>query len=473
MRTALSLAREQFGDNLPMHFVLPGGVFSQGPGLGGPGPYQPNPNPNPFNPLAGGGGGGGGAYGGLNQQSNPGGQVFNPGLQGPNIGSFVGQSPSGGTIFNTGVYTLFDPVNDILTDVQEEVTRGLFTGNTGSLVTMFTSSLLTAGQKTYYQEICSVGDPGLTNDGVSELSIAYGHFAGSGSVDLTGNLNNDTPTRGIYSQYAQLLLPPADRKFTFDGTDSDSIYVLNFNRSKFRERIDAGNFELTLARLSGSIGADAVANNEHTGSNVKLSGGSEYIQIVDDSSANDPTVGQFGPIYNLVSGTLDNTTQGQVIHNESDPVHYGLLYPHLGIAVLNAEKLDVDISSGGLNFNSVTGSQIQGDNAMKLFTSLSSSNDLTPANFNGGIQARSMERVKATYYFVRARNAEYNYSNNKSFVTGSGELAYSTFADNPQVYITTVGMYNTNLELLAVAKLSQPILKNFTREALIKVKLNY
>jgi hypothetical protein len=84
-----------------------------------------------------------------------------------------------------------------------------------------------------------------------------------------------------------------------------------------------------------------------------------------------------------------------------------------------------------------------------------------------------MERVKATYYFVRARNAEFNYSNNKSFTTGSGELLYSTFADNPQVYITTVGLYNTSLELLAVAKLSQPILKNFTREALIKVKLNY
>jgi hypothetical protein len=84
-----------------------------------------------------------------------------------------------------------------------------------------------------------------------------------------------------------------------------------------------------------------------------------------------------------------------------------------------------------------------------------------------------MERVKATYYFVRARNAEYNYSNNKSFTTGSGELTYATFADNPQVYITTVGLYNSSLELLAVAKLSQPILKNFTREALIKVKLNY
>ena len=445
MRTALSLAREQFGNNMPMHFVLPGyggGVAQAGAGA---------TNAVPGGPL-------------------------NTNLATPQfLGTFTGAGgtlPGGTGIYSTGIYTAFDPANDILTDVQEEVTRGLFANNTGSLVSMFTSSLLTATQKTYYQEIFSTGDPADTNDANSELSIAYGHFGGSGSRDLTGNLNNDTPTRGIYSQYSQLLLDPGDRRFTFDGVDSDSIYVLNFNRSRFRERLDAGNFELTLARLSGSLGSDTT-NAEHTGSNVKLSGDSRYIQIVDDSSANNPTVGQFGPIYNLVSGTLDNTTQGQVIHNSTDPVVYGLIYPHLGIAILNAEKLDLDIDSGGVNFNSVTGSQVQGENAMKLFKSLSGSNAITPVNFNGGIQARSMERVKATYYFVRARNAEYNYSNNKSFTTGSGELAYATFANNPQVYITTVGLYNTSLELLAVAKLSQPILKNFTREALIKVKLNY
>ena len=45
--------------------------------------------------------------------------------------------------------------------------------------------------------------------------------------------------------------------------------------------------------------------------------------------------------------------------------------------------------------------------------------------------------------------------------------------DNPQTYITTVGLYNTNQDLLAVAKLSQPLPKNFTKEALIKVKLDY
>ena len=99
---------------------------------------------------------------------------------------------------------------------------------------------------------------------------------------------------------------------------------------------------------------------------------------------------------------------------------------------------------------------------------------MTSAGVNGGIQARSSEQVKSTYYFVRVKNAEYNYSNNPTFVTGSlGELFYNTFIQDPQVYITTVGLYNNRRELLATAKLSQPLLKNYTREALIKVKLDF
>ena len=111
---------------------------------------------------------------------------------------------------------------------------------------------------------------------------------------------------------------------------------------------------------------------------------------------------------------------------------------------------------------------------MKFFTAVSSSNDHMATGYNGGIQARSSEQVKSTYYFVRVKNGEYNYSNNPSYVTGSlGEILFTSYISDPQAYITTVGMYNNRRELLAVAKLSQPLLKNFTREALIKVKLDF
>jgi hypothetical protein len=76
--------------------------------------------------------------------------------------------------------------------------------------------------------------------------------------------------------------------------------------------------------------------------------------------------------------------------------------------------------------------------------------------------------------FVRSRNAEFNYSTNPSFISGStGEVIFSYFINNPQVYPTTVGLYNDANELLAVAKLSRPLQKNFTKEALVRVKLDF
>jgi len=58
-------------------------------------------------------------------------------------------------------------------------------------------------------------------------------------------------------------------------------------------------------------------------------------------------------------------------------------------------------------------------------------------------------------------------------ISGSGELVYSTLINNPQTYMTTVGLYNDNNDLVAVAKMSKPLVKDFTKEALIRVKLNW
>ncbi len=64
--------------------------------------------------------------------------------------------------------------------------------------------------------------------------------------------------------------------------------------------------------------------------------------------------------------------------------------------------------------------------------------------------------------------------NNPSFTSGSnGQLSQTTFIGDPKTYITTIGLYNDNQELLAVAKLSKPLLKSFQREALIRVKLDF
>ena len=90
------------------------------------------------------------------------------------------------------------------------------------------------------------------------------------------------------------------------------------------------------------------------------------------------------------------------------------------------------------------------------------------------IEDNSQETITSDYVFCRARNSEFNYSANPSFISGStGEVIFQSFINNPQVYMTTVGMYNDANECIAVAKLSKPLEKDFTKESLIRVKLDF
>ena len=85
----------------------------------------------------------------------------------------------------------------------------------------------------------------------------------------------------------------------------------------------------------------------------------------------------------------------------------------------------------------------------------------------------SEEKVVSQYYFTRIKNGEFNYTTNPSFVDTTGALNFDSMIDNPTVYITTVGLFNNAGDMVAVAKLSQPVTKDFTKEALIRVKLDY
>ena len=101
---------------------------------------------------------------------------------------------------------------------------------------------------------------------------------------------------------------------------------------------------------------------------------------------------------------------------------------------------------------------------------------MAPADFfllGNSISQVFNETVTSNYVFVRVKNSEFNYSINPSNITGSGELRWDIMVNTPQSYMTTVGLYNDSNDLLAVAKLSRPLLKDFTKEALVRIKLDY
>lgn len=356
---------------------------------------------------------------------------------------------------NGRTFTKFDVANDVVSNQTETVTAGLWSDNVASLTTFFTSSVQTTSQRRYYVDVYHK-TPLATGSAV-QYSLAFGHALGSGS-DSQGQLN-DSPSKAIYSQYRQLLLNPNDSRFTTAGSGStDYIYVVNFKRNRLKERLDAGNWELPLMTISGSRPTNA------TGS-VNVSG-SRVITLIDDSSLTSATIGDSGKIYNIVSGSINGG-----VHNPTAPIYYGLAYPDYGTLILDGKMLDQQ-----LNFQTNTGSSSEGNNHFALFHSISGSALQTNLATGDpyGFLARNSEKITSTHYFVRVKNAEYNFSNNPSYVTGSvGQISQTTFVGDPKTYITTVGLYNDSQELLAVAKLSKPLLKSFQREALIRVKLDY
>ena len=353
-------------------------------------------------------------------------------------------------------YTNFDTVNDIISKQTEIVSATVWSTGTAGLATMFTSSAQTTDQRRYYVDILNATPSDSTS--ATQFSIAYGHALGSGSQS-TGQLN-DSPSRAIYGQYRQLLLSPEDTRFTTEGSGStDHIYVINFKRSLLKERLDPGNFELPLATMTN---ATDITNK--TGS---LTASGSVITLIDDSSEASAKLGESGRVYSIVSGSVS----GGVHKVGGKSVYYGLAYPDYGTLILDGKMLDQQ-----LNFRTNTGSSSEGNNHFSLYHSISGScaqpNPLTADKYV--FLARNTEKITSTHFFVRIKNAEYNFSNNPSYVTGSvGQIREKSFIDDPKTYVTTIGLYNNRLELLAVAKLSKPLLKSFQREALIRVKLDF
>lgn len=130
----------------------------------------------------------------------------------------------------------------------EVVTTGLWTGDVGSLTSFFTSSTQADGTTgDYYYNVYQV-DPSSA-DAEVQFAVAYGHVNGSGSVSLENDDTSTLPTKATYKQYGSTLLNDADDKFAFENgsgvaEDSNSIYAINLSRTRFREKMDPGNWSL-------------------------------------------------------------------------------------------------------------------------------------------------------------------------------------------------------------------------------------
>jgi hypothetical protein len=311
----------------------------------------------------------------------------------------------------------------------ETVVRGLWSGDTTTLSIFATASVPTE----YYVDVYN-GDPTTTTASI-QFDIQYGHIYGSGSVPINALNIGYSPSRIVYGQYRNLVYGTENTNFSFDNgqTTAKQIYIINISRERYKQALLPGSFNLTLAS------------------------GSAVIKLTDDSNTTSLTrfVGE-NRYYNIISGSY-----GSNCTNCNSGSIYGMMLPDLGIIILDASgSLTPYVSASSLGVITAQ------NNHLRLFKSISSGS-------NPNFQLQSQEVVSSRYFFTRVKNGEFNYTSNPSIIDDNGNLLYSTLINNPQTFITTVGMYNDNNELLAVAKLSRPLKKDFTKEALIRIKLDY
>ena len=352
-----------------------------------------------------------------------------------------------GTTTNS-VYKQFN-TTDVVPAKNEVVTTGLWSNGSGSLSSdIVTGSVINiagnSGSATdeYYYNVYATA-----SSEIPEFAVAYGHISGAGARTLANYDEATLPTKATYFQYRALLTDTAETHFRFyngtteDGYSSPDFYAVNISRANYRERVDPGNWELTL---SGSSGSFTFIDNSNEKFNTTNAGTNEY---------------------NIVSGTLNLGTNNSATISTataSNGYGFGKFYPDYGIFIFNPSALAATLGAQSIL---PSGSFISDEyNHKKMFNVIKA---------GGDFQARRIENISTAHYFVRVNNREFNFSNNPTYTDVTGSMKQPTFTTDPLTYITTIGMYNDANEMIAVAKTSQPIAKSFSKELLLKVKLDF
>lgn len=341
-------------------------------------------------------------------------------------------------------FTRLDPTDFVVSS--DSVVAPAWNNGATILTSFFTASASNTGS--YYLDVYNAAVTTATSS--VQFSIAYGHKLGSGSAALNPLVPYTTPTRITFGEYRNLIYGDAESAVNFGAGNTSSIdlIAMPIDRNRYKESLFPGTFNLALSSSAGKIVLTDDSNDVTT------------ITYVDG-----------GRVFNIVSGSNGTAASTPLVTGASTKGYtasgsYGLFLPDMGLLVLNPKALSLPFANGGVALSLQTANTSAAASANQQ--------SIVQLIINGGsFQLNSQETISSDYIFVRIKNAEYNYTTNPSFISGSGTLIYSNFINSPQTYPTAVGLYNDNNELLAVAKLSKPLTKDFTKEALIRVKLDW
>jgi len=337
---------------------------------------------------------------------------------------------------------------------------------------------------------------------IFDVTFGFGTGSALSESQYTRGLAIDqvAQKRQMYNELAQVLAGYSStgsiRSFDEDGNLSDGRKIseaifLPFSRLLSKDEFQKGQFYMDLSVFSGgnnpgglgSVPADLKFNVAQSTSSIRIKdqqGATSY-------KVNSPA-GEYNILY--LTSSISGAAPNPWMIDTPAGVPCGLIYYQAGVVVLTS-SIFKPAASGGLLNNAVVDN---GDTHGKiLFTSgtigggassylslddmlVSSSISGTADAFRARVQNISFANtteLNSTVYFCRAHNKEFNYSSNPTYLTGSKIRVKQTQSDTPISYFTTVGLYGSDNELLAVAKLSEPLKKTPDNEFTLRVRLDY
>lgn len=307
-----------------------------------------------------------------------------------------------------------------------------------------------------------------------------GASANEGNRRIPGVANAmNSQKKNIYNQMAQLLMghdiTGNIKPFVLpNGQEILEAYFINFSRLLIKDEIKKGSFAMILG----------------TGSAYDTDRFKALRKYHDEGAATtyytDSPAGEYAIITSSIVGGNGNGINPPDEAGNTNITGSGLIFYQAGIMVLSCSDSMMWHVTGGIGDPATfPGLQTEGGRyggaqggALGSWASI-----LTGSSISGtadalrhriqNISFNNTTELNSTIYFCRANHNEFNYSSNPTYVTASKLRVKNTSMDQPVSYITTVGMYSADNELLAVAKLSEPLKKTPDTELTLRVRLDY
>ena len=339
--------------------------------------------------------------------------------------------------------------------------------------------------------------PYLSSSANHILDITLGYHATS---NLSGVLHHKQNGKkiNIYNQMAQVLMGYDKdgniQQFDQDGdltggTKINSCYFISFSRLLVKDEIKKGSFSMLLNTGVGDrFASDATSLSTN---NIRI----QDVNAATNYRVNSPA-GEYAILYaENATSTVRLEDSDATNGSNATTVPVGLIYYQAGIVVLTSSVFlratTGDGNAGGILKDSVFALNTQpavhpNENGAALNVvganatvedafasgSISGSCDglrkrIADIRFNNTIELNS------TIHFCRLNHNEFNYSSNPTYLTGSQIRVKQNRTDNPVSYVTSIGLYSADNQLLAVGKLSEPIRKDPTIELTFRARLDY